>query len=66
MLKVILQKGQGMVEEGGRWAVSVRRRAVSRSAGAKNGFPDGGRAFDTVRWGSRPPESSGKCEPLCV
>ena len=48
MLKVILQKGQGMVEEGGRWAVSVRRTAVSRSAGAKNGFLDGGRAFDTI------------------
>ena len=66
MLKVILQKGQGMVEESRRWSVSIRWSAVSWSTGVQNGFLDGGGAFDTVRWGGNPPESPRKLEPFCI
>ena len=64
MFKAIVQKGQGIVEESRRWSVSIRGSTVSWSAGVQNGFLDGGGAFDTVRWGRNPPESSGKFEPL--
>ena len=66
VFKIILQKGQGIVKKSRRRTVSIRGSAVSWPAGVQNGFLDGGGAFDTVRWGSNPPESPRKFEPLCT
>ena len=66
MFKVILQKGQGMVEKSRGWSVSIRGSAVPWSAGVQNSFLDSGGVFDAVRWRRNSPESPRKFEPLWI